>query len=342
MMLIADIAKQASVSPSTVSRAINQPEIVAPESLARIRAVMKKHDYTPAPLNRRRGPKTKKPTTLRLGVWFVGAKAGNPSLNWFQERIADMQERNPRNHVDLHMLFSNSPSELPRALTTEKLDGIIIQGMEPAPDVLSKLKHLPTVWFMTRCSESFPGDFVEPDNEENGHLAADYLAKQGHKTVAVLTTEPSYSANVRRVRAFVERANELGLKSHRILGKDEPGVSYLEIDPLNSETEQLVRSLTQQSPRPTGIYIPVDHFAGAFFRTLRNAGLEHRKDFDVILGNFNPLIYNNLEYHPASIDINLSTLIHKVIDHLVWRVENPDSTGRIGVSVSPTLRSALD
>ena len=104
-MLIADIAKQASVSPSTVSRAINQPEIVAPESLARIRAVMKKHDYTPAPLNRRRGPKTKKPTTLRLGVWFVGAKAGNPSLNWFQERITDLQERNPRNHVDLHMLF---------------------------------------------------------------------------------------------------------------------------------------------------------------------------------------------------------------------------------------------
>ena len=342
MMLIADIAKQASVSPSTVSRAINQPEIVAPESLARIRAVMKKHDYTPAPLNRRRGPKTKKPTTLRLGVWFVGAKAGNPSLNWFQERIADMQERNPRNHVDLHMLFSNSPRELPRALTTEKLDGIIIQGMEPAPEVLAKLKHLPTVWFMTRRSEEFPGDYVEPNNEENGCIAADYLAKQGHKTVAVLTADPSYSANVRRVNAFVKRAEELGLKAHSILGKKDPSVSYLEIDPLNSETEQLVRRLNQQSPRPSGLYIPVDHFAGAFFRTLRNAGLQHRKDFEVVLGNFNPLIYNNLEHHPATIDINLSTLIHKVIAHLVWRVANPDSTGRIGVSVSPTLRPPLD
>ena len=89
-------------------------------------------------------------------------------------------------------------------------------------------------------------------------------------------------------------------------------------------------------------YIPVDHFAGAFFRTLRNAGLQHRKDFEVVLGNFNPLIYNNLEHHPATIDINLSTLIHKVIAHLVWRVANPDSTGRIGVSVSPTLRPPLD
>mgnify|MGYP003675331421 CR=1 FL=1 len=173
-------------------------------------------------------------------------------------------------------------------------------------------------------------------------MAAEYLAKQGHKTVAVLTTEPSYSANVRRLQAFIERAEELGLTAHRVLGADVPGVSYLEIDPLNSETEQLVRRLTEQTPRASGLYIPVDHFAGAFFRTLRNAGLERRKDFEVILGNYNPLIYNNLEHHPASIDINLPTLIHKVIDHLVWRVENPDSSGRIGVSVSPTLRPALD
>lgn len=341
-MLISDIAKQASVSPSTVSRAINQPEIVAPESLARIRAVMKKHDYTPAPLNRRRGPKTRKPTTLRLGVWFVGAKAGNPSLNWFQERITDLQERNPRNHVELQMLYSNSASELPRALSTEKLDGLIIQGQEPSHEVLAKLNHLPCIWFMTRRSENYPGDYIEPNNEENGRMAADYLAKQGHKTVAVLTTDPNYSANVRRVNAFMNRAQELGLKAHTILGEDQPGISYLEIAPLNSETEHLVRRLMNQKPRPSGLYIPVDHFAGAFFRALRNAGLQRRKDFEVILGNFNPLIYNNLEHHPASIDINMSTLIHKVIDHLIWRVENPTSPGRIGISISPSLRSALD
>ena len=43
-MLIIDIAKKARVSPATVSRAINQPQIVAPDSLARIRAVMQQHN----------------------------------------------------------------------------------------------------------------------------------------------------------------------------------------------------------------------------------------------------------------------------------------------------------
>lgn len=103
-----------------------------------------------------------------------------------------------------------------------------------------------------------------------------------------------------------------------------------------------MRSLTEQNPRPSGLYIPVDHFAGAFFRTLRQAGLKPNKDFEVILGNFNPFIYNNLEHHPAAIDINLSTLVRKVIDHLVWRIENPDSPGRIGLAVSPTLRPAYN
>jgi len=58
-MLITEIAKKAKVSPATVSRAINQPQIVAPDSLARIRLVMEEHNYVPAPLNRRRGPKVR-------------------------------------------------------------------------------------------------------------------------------------------------------------------------------------------------------------------------------------------------------------------------------------------
>lgn len=56
-MLISEIAKEANVSPATVSRALNRPEIVAPATFARIRSVMEKHNYVPAPAARRRGPK---------------------------------------------------------------------------------------------------------------------------------------------------------------------------------------------------------------------------------------------------------------------------------------------
>lgn len=341
-MLLAEIARQAQVSPATVSRAINQPELVARESLERIRAVMQEHDYQPAPLSRRRGPKSRKPASLRIGVWFVGAKAGNPSLNWFQDSIAQMEGSTPRQQIDLRMVFSNSPGELPPALLREKFDGVVMQGMEPAPEVLAKLANLPHVWFMTRRSESYPGDFVEPNNEENARLALDYLAERGHRRVAVLTTDPGYSANARRIAAFLRRAEQRGLPADRLLGSDDSEVSYLNIDPRNSETDDLVARFVELNPRPTGIYIPADHLAGSFFRALRTAGLQRGQDYEVVLGNYNPMIYHNLEHHPACIDINLPTLVRRVIDHLVWRIENPDSPGRAGMAVSPTLRPALD
>jgi DNA-binding LacI/PurR family transcriptional regulator len=336
-MLITEIAKKAKVSPATVSRAINQPQIVAPASLARIRAVMRQHNYVPAPLNRRRGPKSRSSEQRRIGVWFVGARANNPSLSWFQDQLLQVQSADPRYRVDLRVLFSNTPDELPAAVATEKLDGLIIQGMEPSPACLAKLRELPHVWFMTRRSASYPGDYVEPNNEENGRLAAEYLVQKGHKAAAVISTDPGYSAVARRVQAFTARAAELKLPVHAILGKANPGVSYLEIAPLHGESDTLVRNLLACTPRATGLYLPVDHFCGSFFRALREAGKKPGRDFEAILGNYNPVIYHNLDHLPATLDINLPTLVRKVVDHVMWRIENPGTIGRIGVTISPSL-----
>ncbi|MSU23138.1 MAG: LacI family transcriptional regulator [Opitutus sp.] len=338
-MLIIDIAKKARVSPATVSRAINQPQIVAPDSLARIRAVMQQHNYVPAPLNHRRGPKVRLAEQRRIGVWFVGARANNPSLSWFQDQLLQVQSTETRYRVDLRVLFSDAPDELPRAVATEKLDGLIIQGMEPSPACLAKLREIPLVWFMTRRSLGFAGDYVEPNNEENGRLAADYLHSRGHKAVAVIATDPDYSAIARRLRAFTERARELRLAVQAILGKANPGVSYLEIAPVNGESDTLVRNLLTSTPRPTGLYLPVDHFCGSFFRALREAGKKPGRDFEAILGNYNPVIYHNLDHLPAAININLPTLVRKVVDHLFWRIDHRADAGRVGITVSPSLVS---
>jgi DNA-binding LacI/PurR family transcriptional regulator len=340
-MLITEIARKARVSPATVSRAINQPQLVASDSLARIRAVMQEHNYVPAPLNRRRGPKARLPEQRRIGVWFVGARANNPSLNWFQDQLLQVQSTDPRYRVDLRVLYSTTPDELPRSLATDGIDGVIVQGMEPSAQALAKLGELPHVWFMTRRSATFPSDYVEPNNEENGRMAADYLKEHGHKHVAVISTDADYSAIARRSDAFVQRAKELGLTVHALLSRSNPGVSYLEISPLQAETEQLVKRLGALPTRPTGLYLPVDHFCGSFFRALRESGRKAGRDFDAILGNYNPVIYHNLDHSPAAIDINLGTLVRKVIDHLLWRIENPSVSGRIGISVSPRLL-ALD
>jgi DNA-binding LacI/PurR family transcriptional regulator len=338
-MLISEIARRAGVSPATVSRAINKPRIVAPEKLAKIRAVMKKYNYNPPPIERRRGPKNHTGELRNIAVLFVGTKTGNPNLNWFQDKLHDIQTGNPRYRVNLSVLFASAPDQLPRELENRKLDGVIIQGIEPAPEHMEQLAHLPCVWFMTRRTTTFAGDYVEPNNEENGRLAAEYLKSKGRKIVAAITTNPDYSAVSRRIAAFVGHAREIGLEAHAIIGKNAPEVGFLDLTPNHAESATLVKRLLQLSPRPTGIYIPVDHFCGSLLRALREAGLKPLQDFHAIIGNYNSMIYHNLDHLPAAIDINLATLMRKVIDHLLWRIENPNAIGRIGIKVSPTLIS---
>lgn len=335
-MLIADIAHRAKVSPATVSRVINQPHLVAPDRLARVQAVMTAVNYVPTPLHRRRGPKSRLAAPKKIAVWFVGAKKTS-SLNWFQDQLLQVQPSNERQRVELSVLFSDTPDDLPRVLAEHQVDGVIIQGMEPSAACMQKLAALPHVWFMTRRTSSFTGDYVEPDNDLNGQLAADYLHSRGHKTLAAISTDPAYSAVAWRVKAFTERAKELGLTVHTILGKARPGVSYLEIAPLHEESDTLVRRMMQANPRPTGLYMPVDHFCGSLFRSMRQAGLKSERDFEAVLGNYNPVIYHNLDHLPAALDINLPTLVRKVVDHLVWRIENPQAIGRIGISIAPSM-----
>ena len=231
-MLIADIAQRAKVSPATVSRVINQPHLVAPDRLARVQAVMTAVNYVPTPLHRRRGPKSRLATPKKIAVWFVGAKKTS-SLNWFQDQLLQIQHSNERQRIELSVLVTDTPEEMPRALAERQVDGVIIQGMEPTAASLQKLSGLPNVWFMTRRQAGYPGDYVEPDNELNGRMAADYLHSRGHKTLAVISTDPAYSAVAWRVRAFGERAKELGLTVQNILGKAKPGVSYLEVAPMH-------------------------------------------------------------------------------------------------------------
>jgi DNA-binding LacI/PurR family transcriptional regulator len=335
-MLIADIAQRAKVSPATVSRVINQPHLVAPDRLARVQAVMTAVNYVPTPLHRRRGPKSRLAAPKKIAVWFVGAKK-NSAHNWFQDQLLHVQPSNERQRIELSVLFSDTPEDLPRVLAERQVDGVIIQGMEPSANCMQKLVSLPHVWFMTRRTSSFAGDYVEPDNDLNGRLAADFLHSRGHKTLGVISTDPAYSAVAWRAKSFAERAKELGLTVHHILGKTRPGVSYLEIAPLHEESETLVRRMMQATPRPTGLYMPVDHFCGSFFRSMRQAGLKSERDFEAVLGNYNPVIYHNLDHLPAAIDINLPTLVRKVVDHLVWRIENPQAIGRVGISIAPTL-----
>lgn len=296
-------------------------------------------DYTPPPLSNRRGPKSRQMAAKSIGVWFVGAQQA-PSMNWFQDQVIQMRPSMTRCRVNISMFYSETNLDIPKQIRQREVDGVIIQGMEPAPQCWTVLNQMPAVWFMTRRSTDYPGDYVEPDNTANGQIAADYLASKGHKRLAVINTDPNYSAIALRTESFIEWGRRHHLKTEVINGKPKDKPAFLDAHPREDDVIMLVKRWVEMEPRPTGIYLPADHFCGSFLRAARHHGLHPERDFDLILGNISPMIYPNLSHQPAAIDINLPTLVKKVVDHLIWRIDNFDLPGRVGISVTPNLCTA--
>ena len=297
---------------------------------------MKALDYSPAPLSNRRGPKSRQIAAKSIGVWFVGAQQ-TPSPNWFQDQVIQMRPSMTRSRVNVSMYYSETNATIPSPIRQREVDGVIIQGMEPAANCWSVLREMPNVWFMTRRSTDYPGDYVEPDNQANGSMAADYLTSRGHTRLAVINTDPDYSAISIRTDSFLNSCRVRRVAASPINGtlKDHP--AFLDAHPREGEVNALVKRWASMNPRPTGVYLPADHFCGSFLRAARHFDLKPERDFDLILGNRSPMIYPNLSFQPTAIDINLPTLVKMVVDHLLWRIDNFNSPGRVGLSVTPTL-----
>jgi len=336
---VTDIARRANVSPATVSRVINRPKTVSELRVQAVRKAMKSLDYVPTPIGNRRGPKSRRPPVRSIGVWFVGARQ-TPGMDWFHDQVVQLGSSLAQYRIKVSMLYSATNQEIPIPILQSMVDGVIVQGAEPTPECWSRLSQLPTVWFMTRRSPTYPGDYVEPDNQCNGQMAADFLESLGHRQAVVLNSDPDYSAVALRTEAFCSQCSRLKMEA-TVVNNQEPGDStYLETFPSDDVVRGLVESWMEMSPRPTGVYLPSDHFCGSFLRAALNRGLKPGKDFDLILGNKSPLIYQNLSYQPAAIDINLPGLVKTVLNHLIWRIDNFESPGRVGITVAPSLHAA--
>ena len=81
-MNIRELAKEAGVSVATISRVINHPEAVLPETRERVQTIIEKYNYNPKPVNRGRRavtfivPAAKRAQTLLSGVQSVLAPKG--------------------------------------------------------------------------------------------------------------------------------------------------------------------------------------------------------------------------------------------------------------------------
>lgn len=201
---ITDVAAAAGVAPMTVSRVINTPDRVSPETTARVRAAIEKLGYVPnliaGGLSSRRS---------RMVAAIVPTIAHPMFAGMVQSFTDSMREAGYQVMLALSGYDNDGDEALVRTLLGRRPDAMLITGAAYTPAAWQLLMeaHIPIVEVWERTTR--PIDMlVGFDHAELGAAVADYFLAKGHDRFAAFTAGDSRA--LARTRGFTDRVRKAG------------------------------------------------------------------------------------------------------------------------------------
>ena len=341
-MSITKVAKLAGVSSSTVSRVINRHPRVAPLTERTVRKAMEELGYTPS--DRRPGPKPQQRlrTENKFIAFLVMGASNGQATPAFSDLLRGVAMGASENNLSLAFHYVPNAEHLPPRVFDNKIDGVLLHGTAPGPELEEKLRHIPSVWVMGNRRRPNFGDQVMPDSYEIGHQAAKYLVSRGHRNVAFLNLDSEHWPFRQYYLAFAAGASELGAMVFDIEEPREATADYW--GAVNrSNVAAVVDRFMAYNPRPTGIFVADDIQVSVIQPALQRAGVKlgHGHTEIVSCNNEKPYLMG-LHPRPAVIDIRVESIGRRGVEHLFWRMEHPQVSERIVSAVEPRLLLAED
>jgi LacI family transcriptional regulator len=269
---IADVAKHAGVSSTTVSFVINErPGSGIPvETRDRVLAAVKELAFRP---NQQARSLVLRRTQT---VGFVGdGVAGTP----FAGRAISGAHDAARRHGSLLLIATSAkdPKQVRHAideLLERQVDSMLFAAVGTRRvNLPEEIAHVPTV--LINCySEGDRLPSVLPDEEAGGRNAARMLFDAGHRRVAYLAGLPGSWATRRRLKGFRAELHAAGVP--------EGDVSVLFGDFHSESGYELARKVLTKRDVPTGLFCGNDRMALGVYFALLEQGLSIPGDVSVI------------------------------------------------------------
>lgn len=272
MANITDVARRAGVSPTTAKRAIRTPELLAPETLARVREAIAELDYEPDQLA----------AALRRGQSHtIGLIVGSVVEPFFAELIRSVG--NAVRAYGYTLLVADNEydtgNELEqlRAFSGHRIGGLILRSGYGTPN-LEYLQRL-----QARGTAVIEVDFVSPgspfssvmlDNEGCVRMGVAHLASLGHRRIAALGTYHETILPDQRTKVFPDILRERGLEL--------PKAYQRVIAPTPANAYRVTKELMALAEPPTALFATTGNLAGGAFQALKELGLKIPGDVSLL------------------------------------------------------------
>lgn len=190
---LATVAERAGVSRQTVSNALNNPDLLRPDTLERVLAVVEELGYTP----NRAARQLRTRASRLVGLRFEAAQEGtsNALLDRFVHSLVETSERTGH-HI---LLFSGDEDDpldgYDELLRSTAVDAFVVTDTYAGTPQAAFLQSrgAPFVSFGRPWDDQAPTDWawVDVDGAHGCRLATEHLLAQGHDRIAWLGWEKS-------------------------------------------------------------------------------------------------------------------------------------------------------
>lgn len=305
---IQDVAKAAAVSITTVSRVINNPDLVSASTAERVRKVVQELGYRPNVFAR--GLMTKRSRMIGL---MLPPIAGKP----FVSLLSGADEEAKRRGYHL-LVSSNSESEPRESFPYDFLDGVVVMPTEPGAIPWEQARELDLPVCVLDAEVDDPGvDNVVVDYEIGVHQATEHLLRGTPPGRCFFVGGSSERQDMRR-RAD-EFVRTLAGKGHRVTD------DQVVFDRPDSESamEWAKRMHGQDRLKGSTILAGSDEIAFGILMAAQEKGLAQPADVKIVGFGDTP-ICTLVRPMLSTVHLPLQKLGAMAIELLVDRLDEPD------------------
>lgn len=275
---IKDIARLCGVGVSTVSRAINNHPDINEETKAKIMQIIKENNYIPN--NSARNLKRTDADAIAVLIKGITNPFFTNMIKTFEKKIKEMKYSFILQHVD------NKEDEIDVALELikeKKLKGIVFLGGHFCHSEV-KLKQLKVPFIISTVGTTQKVDktiysSVFVDDFKESYKIVDYLCKQGHKKIAIITAPmEDESIGYLRLSGYISALKDNGIEIREGLIR----LMKDEVDSYSMENGYAVtKELLESGEDFTAIYAICDTLAIGTCKAIFDAGKSVPEDYSV-------------------------------------------------------------
>jgi LacI family transcriptional regulator len=263
---ITDVAREAGLSVATVSRVLNQQDIVSAASRQRVLEAIERLGYRPNLL----AGHLRRKQTRTLGV--VISDIMNPH---FTEMVRAVEDAAYRSGYRVLLCNTDESSEKEadylQLLSAERTGGVIASPSDPADSEFARLLDLgiPVV-AIDRPLADERAHSVLSDNAGAAALATRHLLAAGHEVVGLVAGPEHRFTGRERTRGYLDAMREAGREPRLALGD-------FQIDGGRRATRELL-----DGPRPTALVVANNLMTIGALEVLNDSGVRLPQDMALV------------------------------------------------------------